>query len=211
MRKSLTPHHPIPTLASLHAGFLSILPRVQLHATIFFRHLRCPHSREDAVAETVALAWAWYRRLVEKGQDPTLFVTTLATYADNLGKRVAGGRANFNVLGWEVATLDAMYAAVDAHLILGRDGCGFEKRGGGDDLEQTGRGQARGFACLAHPQAQGFFVLVTYGVGMLIGAQIAGRVYGRFLGGATGASDMTAELAVECGEGRGSGWAGPAP
>jgi hypothetical protein len=33
-------------------------------------------------------------------------------------------------------------------------------------------------------QAQGFFVLVTYGVGMLIGAQIAGRVYGRFLGGA---------------------------
>jgi len=33
-------------------------------------------------------------------------------------------------------------------------------------------------------QAQGFFVLITYGVGMLIGAQIAGRVYGRFLGGA---------------------------
>jgi nucleoside transporter len=34
-------------------------------------------------------------------------------------------------------------------------------------------------------QAQGFLVLVTYGVGMLIGAQIAGRVYNRFLGGAT--------------------------
>ena len=33
-------------------------------------------------------------------------------------------------------------------------------------------------------QAQGFFVLVTYGVGMLIGAQIAGNVYNRFLGGA---------------------------
>src|SRR2546423_3950733 len=33
-------------------------------------------------------------------------------------------------------------------------------------------------------QAQGFFVLVTYGVGMLIGAQIAGRVYGSFLNGA---------------------------
>jgi len=32
-------------------------------------------------------------------------------------------------------------------------------------------------------QAQGFLVLVTYGVGMLIGAQIAGRVYNRFLGG----------------------------
>ena len=34
-------------------------------------------------------------------------------------------------------------------------------------------------------QAQGFFVLVTYGVGMLIGAQVAGNVYNRFLDGAT--------------------------
>jgi nucleoside transporter len=34
-------------------------------------------------------------------------------------------------------------------------------------------------------QAQGFLVLITYGVGMLIGAQIAGNVYNRFLGGAT--------------------------
>jgi nucleoside transporter len=34
-------------------------------------------------------------------------------------------------------------------------------------------------------QAQGFLVLVTYGIGMLIGAQIAGRVYNSFLGGAT--------------------------
>ena len=34
-------------------------------------------------------------------------------------------------------------------------------------------------------QAQGFFVLVTYGVGMLIGAQIAGNVFNRFLGDQT--------------------------
>lgn len=33
-------------------------------------------------------------------------------------------------------------------------------------------------------QAQGFFVLVTYGVGMLIGAQVAGNVYDRILAGA---------------------------
>ena len=33
-------------------------------------------------------------------------------------------------------------------------------------------------------QAQGLFVLVTYGVGMLIGAQVAGRVYNSFLGSA---------------------------
>jgi nucleoside transporter len=33
-------------------------------------------------------------------------------------------------------------------------------------------------------QAQGFLVLVTYGIGMLIGAQVAGRVYNGFLGSA---------------------------
>ena len=40
-------------------------------------------------------------------------------------------------------------------------------------------------------QAQGFLVLVTYGVGMLIGAQIAGKVYGSFL--APGATSLTLE------------------
>jgi len=35
-------------------------------------------------------------------------------------------------------------------------------------------------------QAQGFFVFVTYGVGMLIGAQVAGNIYNRFLAGAPG-------------------------
>ena len=34
-------------------------------------------------------------------------------------------------------------------------------------------------------QAQGLLVFVTYGVGMLIGAQVAGNVYNRFLGDAT--------------------------
>jgi len=33
-------------------------------------------------------------------------------------------------------------------------------------------------------QAQGFLVLVTYGIGMVIGAQVAGNVYNRLLGGA---------------------------
>lgn len=35
-------------------------------------------------------------------------------------------------------------------------------------------------------QAQGMLVLVTYGVGMLIGAQVAGNVYNSFLNGASG-------------------------
>src|SRR5690242_7387874 len=35
-------------------------------------------------------------------------------------------------------------------------------------------------------QAQGFLVLVTYGIGMLIGAWVSGQVYNRFLGAAAG-------------------------
>ena len=34
-------------------------------------------------------------------------------------------------------------------------------------------------------QAQGFLVFVTYGLGMLIGAQIAGALFNRFLGAAS--------------------------
>jgi hypothetical protein len=36
-------------LAALHAAFLSILPRVELHAQIYFRGLKCPHRKADAV------------------------------------------------------------------------------------------------------------------------------------------------------------------
>ena len=44
-------------------------------------------------------------------------------------------------------------------------------------------------------QAQGFLVLITYGVGMLIGAQVAGRVYNRFLGGSAATSLTLAQWA----------------
>jgi hypothetical protein len=46
-------------LHALHAGFLALLPRVELYARVFFRHLRCGHRQEEAVAEAAALAWKW--------------------------------------------------------------------------------------------------------------------------------------------------------
>jgi hypothetical protein len=54
MSASASPSGPGPD--PLHTGFLSILPRVELHAAIFFRHIRCPQKRDDCVAETVAIA-----------------------------------------------------------------------------------------------------------------------------------------------------------
>jgi hypothetical protein len=36
---------------------LELLPAIETHARIYFRHLRCPGRKEDAVAEAVALSW----------------------------------------------------------------------------------------------------------------------------------------------------------
>jgi hypothetical protein len=81
------------SLANLHAAFLTILPRIERHALIYFRHLRCPQRLDDAVQETLAIAWLWFVRLIEKGKDPLSFPMVLAAYAARAvkcGRRVCG-------------------------------------------------------------------------------------------------------------------------
>ena len=65
------------SIEELHAEFLLILPRIETHARVFFRHLGCPGRRADAVAEVIALSWKWYLRVVSQGKDATEFVSTL--------------------------------------------------------------------------------------------------------------------------------------
>ena len=89
------------SVGSLHAAFLTILPRIELHARLYFRGLRCPQRRDDAVAEAVALAWRWFVRLVERGKDPLSFPTVLAAYAARAvrcGRRVCGQGSGKDVL-----------------------------------------------------------------------------------------------------------------
>jgi hypothetical protein len=86
-------------LAHLHASFIAIvLPRVLSHGRVCFRHIKCPHRREDAIEDMIGLAWTWHLRLAEKGKDATAFPTALACYAARAvksGSRVAGQeRAN---------------------------------------------------------------------------------------------------------------------
>ena len=88
MNAPLNPH-PTPSIEGLHAGFLAILPRVELHTQVFFRHLKCPHRKEDAVQEVVAISWKWYLRATAKGKDVGAFVSTLAGYA---ARHVKNGR-----------------------------------------------------------------------------------------------------------------------
>jgi hypothetical protein len=89
---------PLPSLNQLHARFLTIVPRIELHAHISFRDVTCAALKDDWSAETVALCWKWFQRLAEQGKDATEFVSALAGYATRAvrsGRRLCGQlRAN---------------------------------------------------------------------------------------------------------------------
>jgi hypothetical protein len=84
-----------------HARFLALLPRIERHARIYFRDIKCPDRKEDCVREAVALAWAWYRRLAARGRDPGQFASALAGFAARAarcGRRLAGQESANDVL-----------------------------------------------------------------------------------------------------------------
>jgi hypothetical protein len=62
------------------AGFLSILPKVQMHAQIQFR-ARPTAAREEAVTEAIAAACVSYQILAAQGRLHEAFPSTLANYA----------------------------------------------------------------------------------------------------------------------------------
>jgi hypothetical protein len=105
-------------LIALHAAFLSLLPAIEQHGSIYFRHLRCPHKKADAIQEMRSLAWKWLVRLHKQGKDandfPVTFVNLLAK-AVNSGRRITGMAKAKDVLnpatqkrrGFRVETLDS--------------------------------------------------------------------------------------------------------
>jgi hypothetical protein len=67
--------------------------RIERHARIYFRHVRCHFKKEDAVADVLALAWKWFKELAHRGKDATRFVAALAKFAARAvrcGRRVTG-------------------------------------------------------------------------------------------------------------------------
>jgi hypothetical protein len=78
-----------PTVVQLQTRFLSVLPRIEAHARFYFRRLKYPHQREEALAECVALAWWWFVRLVRRGKNPEDFISILADFA---ARAVSSGR-----------------------------------------------------------------------------------------------------------------------
>lgn len=78
---------------TLHLAFLALLPKLQTHAKIYFRHIRCPDAKAEKIAETVALAWKWFLRLHERGKDIGAFATVfvyLVARAAKSGRRLCG-------------------------------------------------------------------------------------------------------------------------
>jgi hypothetical protein len=79
-------------LDELHAKFLTILPRIELHGRIYFRHLN-PDRKADAIQEMCSLAWKWFLHLDEQGKDPADFLMSFTTFlarAVNSGRRLVG-------------------------------------------------------------------------------------------------------------------------
>jgi hypothetical protein len=94
-------HTSLLPIEHLHTAFLSILPRIELYAQVYFRHVRCPQSRDDAIGETIALSWRWFLRLLEQGKDPLTFVSRIADFATRhvrSGRRLCGQEKDKDVL-----------------------------------------------------------------------------------------------------------------
>jgi hypothetical protein len=90
-----------PAPGQPNAKFLALLPKIRACAYLYFRHIPCPDTKADKVAETIALAWKWYRRLEEQGKDVALFPSvfvTLLTRAVGCGRRVCGLERSRDVL-----------------------------------------------------------------------------------------------------------------
>jgi hypothetical protein len=82
-------------------AFLAILPRLKEHGRVYFRDLKHPDRRGEAISEMIAIAWLWFVRLVGQGRDPSKFPSVLATYAARSvrsGRRLCGQEKARDVL-----------------------------------------------------------------------------------------------------------------
>lgn len=73
----------------LHALFEPHRSRIERHARIYFRHIKCFHQKEDYVQETVGIAYKLFVSCVKRGKKPWTFIMALASRA---AWSVASGR-----------------------------------------------------------------------------------------------------------------------
>jgi hypothetical protein len=117
----------IPSVRQLQQHFVDVLPRIERYARFYFRHIRCPVRRDELIAETVALAWQWFTRLMQRGKDALRFISRLACLAARAvkcGRRLVGMETSRDVLskrarrhdGFSVESLPAAARTVHEEL-----------------------------------------------------------------------------------------------
>jgi hypothetical protein len=127
MSASATLSPTTPSLGQLQAGFLAIRARIERHAAICCRHVRCANRRADFIAEATGLAWKWYAELARRGKDAAAFASVLAGFACRAircGRRVAGQESANDVLserarakhGFTVSSLPCSVRTCHEHL-----------------------------------------------------------------------------------------------
>jgi hypothetical protein len=72
----------------LQEKFVTMLPIIIRYARVAFRML-APEARQEAIQETIAAAWAAFKRLAERGKLDVCYPTPLAMYSV---RRVRAGR-----------------------------------------------------------------------------------------------------------------------
>jgi hypothetical protein len=85
---------------SLHDRFLKLLPRIEVHGKIYFRHKK-GEEKAEALQEMRALAWKWFQREVRNGKDPANFMfnfTRFLVLAVNAGRGVVGMQKTKDVM-----------------------------------------------------------------------------------------------------------------
>lgn len=85
----------------LKIEFEELLPKITRYFASVFRFVRCEATRNDYIAEGVALCWKWFIRMKQQGKEPADFVTTMARYAARAvrsGRTVCGQQKSKDVL-----------------------------------------------------------------------------------------------------------------
>jgi hypothetical protein len=90
-------------LTALQARFVALLPKIDTHGRIYFRHVHCPHRKADALQEMRALAWLWFVQLARRNKDAADFFSTFSGFlarAVNSGRRLSGMPKAKDVFGF---------------------------------------------------------------------------------------------------------------
>jgi hypothetical protein len=77
------------SLKAVQEHFLVVLPRIEHYARQMFRSIRGEERKEELIQEVRALAWKEFQQAIERGKDPTAYVSQIALYA---AKHARSGR-----------------------------------------------------------------------------------------------------------------------